>query len=204
MTVLITIGEFSRMTHLSVKALRHYHDLGVLEPAAVDPSSGYRLYTGAQVPTAQLIRRFRDLEMPLDEVREVLRAPDLAARNAAIAAHLARMEQRLEETQATVASLRGLLEDTFVAGDVEFRSVGATSAFAVRERVSFDGCERWLAVAFEELSAALGAAEVTPAGPGAALYPPEFFEVEAGDVTAFVPVMHDRVAAGRVEVIEVP
>lgn len=42
MSTLITIGDFSRMTHLSVKALRHYHDVGLLEPVEVDPSSGYR------------------------------------------------------------------------------------------------------------------------------------------------------------------
>ena len=80
MTVLLTIGEFSRMTHLSVKALRHYHDVGLLEPADIDNSSGYRLYAATQVPTAQLIRRFRDLEMPLDDVRSVLAAPDAASR----------------------------------------------------------------------------------------------------------------------------
>ena len=72
MKVLLTIGEFSRMTHLSVKALRHYHDVGLLEPADVDNSSGYRIYAATQVPTAQLIRRFRDLEMPLDDVRSAL------------------------------------------------------------------------------------------------------------------------------------
>ena len=61
MTRLLTIGDFSRMTHLSVKALRHYHDVGLLEPAEVDRSSGYRLYDASQVPVAQVIRRFRDL-----------------------------------------------------------------------------------------------------------------------------------------------
>ena len=42
MSVLLTIGEFSRTTHLSVKALRHYDDVGLLSPAKVDSSSGYR------------------------------------------------------------------------------------------------------------------------------------------------------------------
>ena len=106
MKVLLTIGEFSRMTHLSVKALRHYHDVGLLEPADVDNSSGYRLYAATQVPTAQLIRRFRDLGMPLDEVATILRAPDAAARNDTIIAHLERMEAQLQQTQDTVASLR--------------------------------------------------------------------------------------------------
>lgn len=50
MATLLTIGDFSRMTHLSVKALRHYHDVGVLEPAAIDQFTGYRSYDVAQVP----------------------------------------------------------------------------------------------------------------------------------------------------------
>ncbi len=78
MSVLLTIGEFSRMTHLSVKALRHYDDLDLLSPAEVDGSSGYRRYATGQVPIAQVIRRFRDLDMPLEEIRSVLNAPDVA------------------------------------------------------------------------------------------------------------------------------
>ena len=63
MDVLLTIGEFSKMTYLTVKALRHYHDVGLLVPALVDPTTGYRRYTTSQVGTAQAIRRFRDLDM---------------------------------------------------------------------------------------------------------------------------------------------
>src|SRR6201987_149043 len=100
MSVLITIGDFSRMTHLSVKALRHYHDVGLLEPAKVDRSSGYRFYEADQVPIAQVIRPFRDLGMPVDEVKEVLTAPEVTTRNQVIVAHLERMEEQLAETQA--------------------------------------------------------------------------------------------------------
>jgi DNA-binding transcriptional MerR regulator len=38
----LTIGAFSRLTHLSIKTLRYYHEVGLLEPAVVDPDSGYR------------------------------------------------------------------------------------------------------------------------------------------------------------------
>ena len=69
-------GDFSRMTYLSVKALRYYHEIGLLEPAAVDPDSGYRLYRPAPgSDAAQVIRRLRDLDMPLETVRTVLDAP---------------------------------------------------------------------------------------------------------------------------------
>jgi DNA-binding transcriptional MerR regulator len=69
------------MTHLSVKTLRHYHQVGLLEPADVNPDTGYRYYTVAQIPTVQVIRRLRDLEMPVADVKAVLAAPDAPARN---------------------------------------------------------------------------------------------------------------------------
>jgi len=99
MTVLVPIGDFSRMTHLSVKALRFYHDQGLLEPARIDPSSGYRFYDPGQVPVAQVIRRFRDLDMPLDQVRAVLQASDVETRTKEIIAHLSSMETKLAELQ---------------------------------------------------------------------------------------------------------
>src|SRR5260370_25698093 len=74
----LTVGDFSRATHLSVKTLRHYHQVGLLEPATVNPDTGYRYYSGEQIPTAQVIRRLRDLEMPVGEVKAVLDAPDEA------------------------------------------------------------------------------------------------------------------------------
>ena len=67
----LTIGDFARATQLSVKALRHYHRIGVLVPAEVNRSSGYRRYTSDQITTAQVIRRFRDLDMPLEEIAGV-------------------------------------------------------------------------------------------------------------------------------------
>jgi DNA-binding transcriptional MerR regulator len=83
----LTIGDFSRVTFLSVKTLRHYHQAGLLEPAEVDPVTGYRRYTSAQIPIAQVIRRFRELDMPLDDIGRVLRAPDPTTRSQLIAAH---------------------------------------------------------------------------------------------------------------------
>jgi hypothetical protein len=63
MTVRSSIGDFSRMTYLSVKSLRRYHDMGLLEPADVDQESGCRYYEADLVPIGQVIRRFRDLGM---------------------------------------------------------------------------------------------------------------------------------------------
>jgi DNA-binding transcriptional MerR regulator len=204
MDVLVTIGDFSRMTHLSVKALRHYHDVGVLTPAQVDTDSGYRLYDTSQVPVAQVIRRFRDLGMPLEEVRTVLDAPDVASRNQVVVAHLERMESQLSETQSTVASLRALLERPTTPIVVEYRSVPALPTLAITEPVTVDELEEFWVGAFEELYRVLSAAGREPAGPGGALYPNELFELEKGEVLVFVPVVGDIAPTGRATPFEIP
>lgn len=60
----LTIGEFSRITRLSIKTLRRYHELGLIEPDHVDDHSGYRYYSLDQVPTAQVIHHFRNWGCP--------------------------------------------------------------------------------------------------------------------------------------------
>jgi DNA-binding transcriptional MerR regulator/effector-binding domain-containing protein len=199
----IPIGDFSRMTYLSVKALRHYHDVGVLEPAEVDTATGYRFYAPNQVGPAQMVRRLRDLGMPLDAVRDVLRAPDAAARDAALVGHLRRMEQELAKTQQTVASLRTLLQRSPAPLLVERRAIPATRALAVAEHVPGDDAVAWWMGAFTLLHRV---ARRVRSGPDGALFPLGFFEDEEGEVTAFVPV--DGAPAGglpaRVRQVEIP
>jgi len=204
MSVLVPIGDFSRMTHLSVKALRFYHDQGLLEPARIDPSSGYRFYDPGQVPIAQVIRRFRDLDMPLDQVRAVLKAPDVETRTKEIIAHLNAMEAKLAELQMSVSSLRALLEGPAVRPEVEFRSIPATPALAVRGTVTVQQAWAWGTDVFGEIYRRIEQAGLTPAGPGGALFPAGFFEVHEAELTAFVPVDGPVADGGRAEVVTIP
>ena len=71
----LSIGAFSRLTHLSIKTLRYYHQVGLLKPAVVDPDSGYRYYRPGQAHSAQLVRRFRDLGLPVADVKALLADP---------------------------------------------------------------------------------------------------------------------------------
>jgi DNA-binding transcriptional MerR regulator len=70
----MTIGEFSRRSQLSLKALRLYERLGLLRPVAVDERNGYRRYDESQLYSARLIVMLRLLEMPLAEVGKVVSA----------------------------------------------------------------------------------------------------------------------------------
>ena len=193
MDVTLTIGEFSKMTYLSVKALRHYHDVGLLEPAAVDPETGYRRYAAAQVSTAQAIRRFRDLDMPLDDLRQVLHAPDLATRNRTIVAHLERMHAQLERTQVSIESLQALLTDGPAPSPaLEVRRIPTTPVLATNAVVALDAVGDWLATAYARLHDTAAHDGLTVDGASGALYYDDIFEADAGTVMAYVPVSGPR------------
>jgi DNA-binding transcriptional MerR regulator len=183
----VTIGEFARLTHLTVIALRHYHDVGLLIPEMID-SAGYRRYGLAQVEQAQLVRRLRQLEMPVPDVAAVLAAPDERTRDAAIAEHLSRMEATLGRTAQVVASLRQLLQPVGSPLEVENRTVAASSVLGIRAEVARPAVADWCGATFQTLYESTARAGIDPAGPGGATYSVEFFERDLGEVLAFIPV----------------
>ena len=139
----LTIGEFATLSHLSVRTLRRYHEAGLLQPAEVDPHTGYRYYATTQVPTAQVIRRFRELGMPVREVGEVLATTDPQARSALIAAHLERLENQLGQTRAAVTSLRRLLQPASPPIQVEIRAAEAVTAAAIGAAIDDSEVAAW-------------------------------------------------------------
>jgi DNA-binding transcriptional MerR regulator len=200
----LTIGDFSRATHLSVKTLRHYHRVRLLEPADIDPGTGYRRYTTEQIPTAQVIRRFRELDMPIEEIHSVLEAPDLQTRNRLISAHLARLEDGLARTQDAVASLRQLLADPSAAASVEHRRVDATMAAAITDVVGTGDLLPWLQGALGELHATLAARAIPASSPAGGIYATDLFAEERGEATIFVPAAAEVPRLGRVAPLVVP
>lgn len=94
------IGDFSRLTRVTVKALRHYDRLGLLKPAHIDPASGYRHYTAAQLPRLERLLALKDLGFSLEQVGRLLDA-DLSA------AQLRQLlQQKGAEVRATIAAER--------------------------------------------------------------------------------------------------
>ena len=200
----ITVGDFSRATHLSVKTLRHYHEVGLLEPAAVNPDTGYRYYSAGQIPTAQVIRRLRDLEMPVADVKAVLAAADAPARNALIAAHLDRLEAELAQTRAAVDSLRSLLQPPAHAPAIEHRSVPATAAAGIGAVVDRADSLAWWQGALAELRATVRAQGLQAAGPAGGVFDSAIFQRDRGEATVFVPVRGQVRAIGRVAPLVIP
>ena len=206
MPATLSIGDFSKATHLSVKALRHYHELGILEPAEIDPGSGYRRYRTDQIVTAQVIRRFRDLDMPLEEIGAVLSAPDVGTRDRIISSHLRRLEAELERTQEATASLRALL-DPSPAADLpvpEHVALPATPAAAISAEVAVEELEPWWRGALAEIGANLEAQGVPTRGAAGALFEEGLFANGRGAITVFIPCDPAFAPIGRTEPFVVP
>lgn len=198
----LSIGDFSRMTHLSVKTLRRYHESGLLQPAQIDPFSSYRYYSPGQIPVAQTIRRFRDLGMPVREIADLLGTGDADVRGHLIGQHLERLESQLEHTRQAVAALKRLL-DPVATIDVERRTDPAIVAAAISETVALSEVLSWYGSAMDELRAALGDAGREPTGPDGGLYDNELFTDERGRLVAYIPVA-EPIRVGRVEPLSIP
>jgi DNA-binding transcriptional MerR regulator len=204
MPSLLVIGDFARATQLSVKTLRHYHESGLLEPAEVDPQTGYRRYTADQISTAQIIRRFRDLDMPLNEIHAVLAAPDLQTRNDLIAAHLSRLENDLARTKSAVASLRDLLEHPASSPRIELRSIRAAASAAITEVVDVKDALSWYQGALGELRSTVAAQRLKATGPAGGIFSNALFSDGLGTATIFMPSGGTVRPMGRVRPLVVP
>jgi DNA-binding transcriptional MerR regulator len=96
-STLMSIGRFSELTGLTVKALRLYDRCGLLRPAMVDFASGYRYYEPGQMAVARAIRQLRSAQMPLGEIANLLRTDDHEATGELLAKHRQRVLGRMAE-----------------------------------------------------------------------------------------------------------
>jgi DNA-binding transcriptional MerR regulator len=100
---LLSIGTFASMTRLSMKALRLYDELGILQPLHIDLQSGYRFYGVDQLPSARMIRSLRDIDMPLATIRRVLAVMPVSQAQVELL-----VRQYLETRERQLALIRGL------------------------------------------------------------------------------------------------
>jgi DNA-binding transcriptional MerR regulator/effector-binding domain-containing protein len=141
----LSIGAFSRVSGLTVKALRHYDEIGLLEPARVDEGTGYRYYGLEQARAAEAIRRLRSLEIPLDEIRELLGADEPVVRER-LAVHRARLEGRAVETKRILDELDRIIDGREklvpdakqLAPELEVKEVPARRVAFIGERVHME------------------------------------------------------------------
>jgi DNA-binding transcriptional MerR regulator len=148
---LLSIGEFAALTRLSRKALRLYDRLGLVTPAAVDPTSRYRRYGVDQVERARLVAVLRRAEMPLADIALVL---DLDRERAAVAvtAWWEQVEGATAERRAIVAYLRARLSETEQPMyDITTRTLATRRLAGITRHVHLAATDAFFADAFDRL-----------------------------------------------------
>lgn len=109
---MLTIGELARLAGTTVRAVRHYHRVGLLAEPGRD-SSGYRRYGAAAAIRLLRVRRLRELGLSLDRIGELLDGDEPAIDKAldALDAELAAQAERINEQRARLAALRAASPD---------------------------------------------------------------------------------------------
>jgi DNA-binding transcriptional MerR regulator len=192
---LMTIGDFSRATRLTAKALRLYHGEGLLVPADVDPATGYRRYAVAQLTDAQVIRSLRSLDVPIDEIRSILDAPDVASRAVVLADHAERLERQLRQTSEALRTLRGVLDPAPHRAAIEHRAVPATTVLGIEAVIDLADLGGWFHRTMVELRTAVDASGARAIGPFGGVWSTALFLDERGAAMLHVPIAPDDAAS---------
>ncbi len=127
---MLSIGEFSKITGLSIKTLRFYHEKGVLHPSWVDEKTGYRYYNEDSAEKARVVSRFRDMEFSLEEIRRILQDHD---DEADILDFLQRQKEALEGKMRDYRDIV-LSLDRILTNEREAKAAMQNSTFEVEEK----------------------------------------------------------------------
>jgi DNA-binding transcriptional MerR regulator/predicted transcriptional regulator YdeE len=135
------IGEFSRFSMVTASALRYYAEIGLLEPAGVDPVTGYRYYSADQLPAVNRILALKDLGLSLEEISSILTeslGPEelrgmLRLKQTEIGRRVAEESHRLERVEARLRLIEQ--EGRMPEQEVIVKHVERVGGIGVREKV---------------------------------------------------------------------
>ena len=189
---MLKIGEFSRLSQVTVKTLRHYDEIGLLKPSHVDPFSDYRYYTLDQLPRLHSIVALKSMGLSLEEIAQLL-LEDLPPEQIRGIFRLKRIEaqQRLQEEQARLAQIEFRLRQIEMAGsmrsvDIVIKHIDPFYALTLR-RIAHNRQERQ--VVGEPTAAAIQQGLIKPSGaPRFNIFYEEEFHGEYDDYEAGIPV----------------
>ncbi len=142
---MLKIGEFSKLSRVSIRCLRRYDEAGLVPPASIDRDTGYRYYSESQLLTANRIRALRDMGFPLAAIRDVLACCDapgalkrcLLAQRAAAREAMEEAERRLRLLDTALERLRK--DETMMKYDVTIKTIPERQVASVRQIIpSYD------------------------------------------------------------------
>jgi DNA-binding transcriptional MerR regulator len=209
---MFTIGDFARHGQVSVRMLRHYDAIGLLRPARIDPSSGYRYYAAGQLARLNRIVALKELGFTLDQVGGVLDQKVsaeqlrgmLGLRQAELQAQIAADTSRLAQVEARLRIIE--VEGAMPANDIQVKRIPAIRvAELVATAASLEPASITPVIQplYQELGARLSRAGLVPVGPAIAYYS----DVAGSDgvlVHAALPVNADSDSGHDFEITDLP
>lgn len=189
-----TIGQFSQICAVTIKALRHYEEIGLLKPARVDPDNQYRYYSAEQVAVVRLIKEARSTGMSLQLIRAVLaKAAAGQPIGGLLESHRQTLAFELRETNAKLARLewwKNRQEAGVMNGKRQYVvNLHEKPAVPVRSRRTvMTDFPRGLPGLYQVLLGEIAAAGKAPAGPPIMLYFDAEFNPERVDLELAWPV----------------
>ena len=201
---LLPIGRFLEVCRLSIPALRHYDELGLLPPAAVDPDTGYRYYSMAPAVDADRIRTLRLLEMPLPEIRAVL-SGDPTRTKALLEAHRQRLTEQADRQRYAVTLLDAMLrEEPPMTYEIHLRETKPQPAASVRGRSAWADLGPFIQGALMEVFKVAGGQGARFAGPAYGIYHSAHASEAEVDLEIGMPVDEPIEPDGRVIAATIP
>ena len=201
---LLSIGTFAKMSRLSIKALRLYDQLEILQPCYIDPQSGYRHYEAEQLPNARMIRTLRDMDMPLATIRQVLAAyADSPAQAEALVRDYVSMQRKwFEQIQQQVASFIQLIQQEIqpMSLEVNVRTIPPQQVLSVTRRVKVDKLESTIHETVDRLKSMLASQNGGGVDAPFGIYHGAINEQDNGPIEICLPVNGDLKGEGEVEV----
>jgi len=193
---MLSIGELSRVTQLSIKALRLYHEKGILIPNKIDMDSKYRYYHRSAVEKGLIIRQLRELGFTLQEIGDIISScsdDDQLAVHAA--KRLTEVNQKLQETEQLKNRLTAFLESAHQEGNMKHPE--SVQQVEIEEQIicsiRFKGRYDEVGSRFSQLFKSCGR---HPSGKPFSLYYDDDYKEEGADIEACVPVKKELHAAG--------
>lgn len=129
---MLKIGEFSKLSHLTVKALRFYEKEGLLIPDAVDDRTGYRMYETSQLQDAAEIKAYRQLDLSIDEIKAIRQGAD---KKRIFAQKAELLKSQKEEIDVRLSIINHILEDERMKYQVTTKEIPAQTVYYAEARV---------------------------------------------------------------------
>jgi DNA-binding transcriptional MerR regulator len=136
---MFSIGEFARLGGVSIRTLRHYDEIGLLRPATVDPDTGYRGYSAAQLGQINRIMALKELGLSLTQVRLMLDGVTLGELGGMLLLRRAQLEHELDQHKNWLLGIEARLrsiarEDDMPADDIVAKTIPATGVVVIAGR----------------------------------------------------------------------